>query len=55
MTVASALGRLCERLGMVRELTGKRRNRVYGYMAYLDTLNREALFDTPPPGRMFST
>lgn len=49
MTVTSALGRLGERLGMVRELTGKRRNRVYGYIAYLDTLNREALFDTPPP------
>ena len=49
MTVASALGRLGERLGMVKELTGKRRNRVYGYIAYLDTLNREALFDMPPP------
>ncbi len=45
MTVAAALGRLGERLGMVRELTGKRRNRVYSYIAYLDTLNREALFD----------
>ena len=49
VTVASALGRLGERLGMVKELTGKRRNRVYGYIAYLDTLNREALFDNPPP------
>lgn len=54
MTVTSALGRLGERLAMVRELTGKRRNRVYGYIAYIDTLNREALFDTPPPGRVFS-
>ncbi len=54
MTVASALGRLGERLGLVTELTGKRRNRVYGYIAYLDTLNREALFDKPPPSSVLA-
>ncbi len=44
MTVNAALARLTEQ-SLVRELTGKRRNRVYGYVAYLDLLNREALFD----------
>jgi len=48
MTVGAALQRLGA-LGVVRELTGRRRNRVFGYIAYLDTLNREALFDTPAP------
>lgn len=47
MTVGASLQRLGE-LGLVRELTGRRRNRVFGYIAYLDTLNREALFDPPP-------
>ena len=44
-TVARVLDRLRDRLDLVRELTGKRRNRVYAYVAYLDALNREALFD----------
>jgi Fic family protein len=49
-TVGTALERLAA-LGLVRELTGRRRNRVFAYVAYLDTLNREALFDQPPePG-----
>lgn len=46
VTVNTALLRL-EGIGMVREMTGKRRNRVFGYSAYLDTLNRDALFDAP--------
>ena len=44
VTVASTMQRL-NGLGLVRELTGRRRNRVFAYLAYLDTLNREALFD----------
>ena len=44
MTVGASLERLA-RLGIVRELTGRRRGRVFGYLAYLDTLNREALFE----------
>ena len=47
VTVAASLQRLAA-LGMVRELTGRKRNRVFGYVAYLDTLNREALFDETP-------
>ena len=46
MTVNTALLRL-EQTGMVREMTGKRRGRVFGYSAFLDTLNRDALFDAP--------
>ena len=46
VTVNTVLLRL-EGIGMVREMTGKRRNRVFGYSAYLDTLNRDALFDAP--------
>lgn len=49
MTVNAVLGRLSDQ-GIVRELTGKRRNRIYGYVAYLDLLNREALFDEPLAG-----
>ncbi len=47
VTVGATLQRLAT-LGMVRELTGRKRNRVFGYLAYLDTLNREALFEPPP-------
>jgi Fic family protein len=46
-TVDRVLSRLTERLSLVREMTGKRRNRVFAYIAYLDMLNREALFDSP--------
>ena len=46
VTVNTALLRL-EQTGMVREMTGKRRGRVFGYSAYLDTPNRDALFDAP--------
>ena len=31
--------RALERLGIVRELTGKKRNRLFGYEAYLSILN----------------
>jgi len=40
-TVARALNEL-ERLGIVREGTGKTRNRVYVYQQYLDILSRDA-------------
>jgi Fic family protein len=46
VTVNTALLRL-ESIGLVREMTGKRRGRVFGYSAYLETLNRDALFDAP--------
>ena len=46
VTVNTTLLRL-EQTGMVREMTGKRRGRVFGYSAYLDTPNRDALFDAP--------
>ena len=36
---ASSGMRALERLGIVRELTGKKRNRLYGYEAYLSILN----------------
>lgn len=39
-TVAKVLGLLEERAGMVREVTGQRRNRVYVYRACLDILNQ---------------
>ncbi len=38
-TVNRALARL-ERLGIVRELTARRRNRLFSYWSYLDVLNR---------------
>jgi Fic family protein len=39
-TVNRALGDLCDpEWGPIRELTGKRRNRLYGYRRYLDVLN----------------
>jgi Fic family protein len=34
-----------ERLGIVREVSGKRRNRVFSYQGYLDIMNR----GTEPP------
>ena len=37
-TVNAALADL-ERLGIVEEVTGRRRGRVFGYRAYLDILN----------------
>lgn len=40
-TVAKMLGKLAE-MGIVRELTGQKRGRVFCYAAYLDILNREA-------------
>lgn len=36
---ASSGMQVLERLGIARELTGKRRNRLYGYSDYLDVLN----------------
>lgn len=36
---ASSAMQMLERRGIVRELTGKRRNRLYGYTGYLDVLN----------------
>ena len=36
-TVGAAL-RTLERLGIARELTGKRRNRLYGYQQYVSLL-----------------
>jgi Fic family protein len=47
-TVGTTLQRLTA-AGLTRELTGHRRNRVFGYVDYLDLLNREALFE-PAPG-----
>ena len=38
MTVNKSLGHLC-RLGIARELTGQKRNRVYSYPAHIDILN----------------
>ncbi len=37
---ASAAVRLLEALGIVDELTGRRKNRVYGYRAYVEILGR---------------
>ncbi len=36
---ASSGMRALERLGIVRELTGKKRNRLFGYEEYLSILN----------------
>ena len=38
-TINSALGNL-ERLGIVKEITGKQRRRVYSYEAYLEILTK---------------
>jgi Fic family protein len=45
-TVNKALGHL-ERLGIVRELTARKRNRLFSYASCIDILNR----GTEPPGR----
>ena len=46
-TVNAALADL-QRLGIVEEVTGRRRGRVFGYRAYLDILN-EGTAPLPPP------
>jgi Fic family protein len=45
-TVTQALGEL-QKLGIVRETTGRARGRVFAYVRYLDALNAE--IETPPP------
>lgn len=45
-TVNRALGHL-ERLGIIKELTAQKRNRLFSYTRYLDIMNR----GTEPPGR----
>ena len=37
---ATAAVRLLEALGIVRELTGQKKNRSYSYQAYIDLLTR---------------
>lgn len=44
LTVNRSLEKLCE-LGILREITGQKRNRVFGYIQYLDILNE----GTGPP------
>ncbi len=39
-TIGKALDAMENQLGMVNEITGQRRNRVYAYQAYLDILNQ---------------
>ncbi|NDI84252.1 Fic family protein [Undibacterium crateris] len=41
-TIGKALDALQLELGIVQELTGHKRNRVYAYRAYIDILNQEA-------------
>jgi Fic family protein len=41
-TIGKALDAMQEQLGIVQELTGQKRNRVYAYRAYIDILNQEA-------------
>ncbi len=45
-TVTQALGEL-QKLGIVRETTGRARGRIFAYLCYLDALNAE--IETPPP------
>ena len=45
-TAGKAIGLLC-RMGILREVTGRRRDRVYSYQSYLDVLAE----DTDVPGR----
>jgi Fic family protein len=40
-TIGKALDAMETTLGLVRELTGQKRNRVYAYSAYIDILNQE--------------
>jgi len=40
-TAGKVLDALEHRLGLVRELTGQRRNRVFAYTGYIDLLNQE--------------
>ena len=40
-TIGKALDAMQNTLGVVRELTGQKRNRVYAYSAYIDILNQE--------------
>jgi Fic family protein len=40
-TIGKALDAMQNQLGMVQELTGQKRNRVYAYRAYIDILNQE--------------
>ncbi|MFC5472965.1 Fic family protein [Paraherbaspirillum soli] len=40
-TIGKALDAMEHNLGMVHELTGHKRNRVYAYSAYIDVLNQE--------------
>lgn len=40
-TVGKALDAMENTLGLVRELTGQKRNRIYAYSAYIDILNQE--------------
>jgi Fic family protein len=41
-TIGKALDAMQQNLGMVHELTGQKRNRVYAYRAYIDILNHDA-------------
>ncbi len=40
-TIGKAIDAMQDQLGMVYELTGQKRNRVYAYRAYIDILNQE--------------
>lgn len=40
-TIGKALDAMQNTLGLVRELTGQKRNRIYAYSAYIDILNQE--------------
>ena len=40
-TIGKALDAMEQQLGIVRELTGRKRNRVYAYDAYITILNQE--------------
>ena len=46
-TVTQALGEL-QKLGIVRETTGRARGRIFAYVRYLDALNAETEATTPP-------
>lgn len=40
-TIGKALDAMQDQLGMVHEITGQKRNRVFAYQAYIDILNQE--------------